>query len=74
MAADPVEANQTQRGSMTQAAQHHPYRDFEHAGWQRAASAYADTFGTISSFVYSKTLKGEYFAKGLTDRFFVVYY
>ncbi len=22
----------------------HPYRDFEHAGWERAASAYADTF------------------------------
>jgi cyclopropane fatty-acyl-phospholipid synthase-like methyltransferase len=22
----------------------HPYRDFEHAGWERAAEAYADTF------------------------------
>ena len=27
----------------------HPYGEFEHAGWQRAAPAYADTFGRISS-------------------------
>ncbi len=27
----------------------HPYRDFEHAGWERAAAAYADTFGRVSN-------------------------
>ena len=27
----------------------HPYGEFEHAGWQRAAAAYADTFGRVSS-------------------------
>ena len=27
----------------------HPYGEFEHAGWQRAAPAYVDTFGRISS-------------------------
>ena len=43
---------------MTLPAQHHPYRDFEHAGWQRAAPAYADTFGTISSAFVPALLDG----------------
>lgn len=27
----------------------HPYGEFEHAGWERAAAAYANTFGTVSN-------------------------
>lgn len=34
---------------MSQDTTRHPYGEFEHTGWQRAASAYADTFGRISS-------------------------
>lgn len=34
---------------MSQDTTRHPYSEFEHAGWQRAALAYADTFGRISS-------------------------
>ena len=26
----------------------HPYGEFEHAGWERAAAAYAETFGSVS--------------------------
>ena len=29
---------------MTRNAEAHPYREFELAGWEHAASAYADTF------------------------------
>lgn len=27
----------------------HPFRNFEHAGWEQAAAAYAETFGTVTS-------------------------
>ena len=27
----------------------HPYGEFEHAGWERAAAAYAETFGAVSN-------------------------
>jgi len=43
---------------MAHPAQDHPYRDFEHAGWQRAATAYAETFGTISSAFVPALLQG----------------
>jgi hypothetical protein len=26
----------------------HSYRDFEHAGWERAASSYQESFGTVT--------------------------
>lgn len=30
------------------AATKHPYREFEHSGWERAAASYADTFENVS--------------------------
>jgi SAM-dependent methyltransferase len=34
---------------MPSTAEDHPYRDFEHAGWERAAPFYAATFETITA-------------------------
>jgi len=31
------------------ASTRHPYGEFEHAGWERAAAAYAETFGAVSN-------------------------
>ena len=39
-------ANQTETPA---GAARHPYSEFEHAGWQRAAAAYAETFGEVSN-------------------------